>query len=122
MNKKIILIGSAIGLALMAMQKKETPTDAPTDGCTYYMVDGNPICDDMLPDLGYMYWKGGKYGDGWYHYTMFENPFNFPATTVKNTIQKLGTDTLDPTNPNYNTAMNTLNGWVKSSAHILLMA
>lgn len=121
MNKKAILIGGALVLAYFAMQPKKENGTANGNACAggYFLVDGTAICAEILPDLGYTYWKGGTAGDGWYYWEMFNNAYNVPVNAFKNAIIEMGTHTVDPTNQRHTSSNQFLNNAVKANAAIL---
>lgn len=118
-NKKMIFGGAAILLALYAMgQKKEAQPVCPNNE-KLFLAENKKVCEFDLPDMGYIYWRDGTAGAGWYSLNDFMNVFGFPAEIVTKTLIDSAAQANDPTHPNMQTAQNFLINAVKPTAVIL---
>lgn len=121
--KNKFLIGGVLLLGLIAFSRKkeDTPNLPACDG-NFFIIDNSKVCEDLLPSLGYVYWKGGKAGSGWYKIEQFENQFNLPPQNFRELIQKAAANTMDSTNPQYQMSMTTLNTYFIQGTSILKQA
>ena len=109
--KKIILGLSAAFLAYQFLGDDSTEDSATgTDSCNaYYNVNGNAVCETLLPDIGYVWWNDAPDGNGWYAVDQFQNTFNMGAGAHETSIKVSAANTVDPDNPQYNNAQQVLN-------------
>lgn len=63
MNKKVLAV-AALGLLFYGMSGKKE--DTPVCSGAFFKVNGQNVCDELLPSMGYGFWVDGKNGTGWY--------------------------------------------------------
>lgn len=118
MNQKY-LMAAAIGLGLWWMwsqQKKDTCEQ-------YYLVGTDRVCETDLNAQGYYYWPAAPNGAGYYSaFNDFTPMYGIdPATFAQSVIEGL-IDSMNASDPNYQTAQAVLNMSVKPNATPLVKA
>lgn len=87
------------------------------DPCSkYFNVSGVKTCETLLPDLGFVYWKGGAGGDGWYAYSQFPVQYGIAQASWETTIRNAAANTLNPAHAQYNQSQTLLNNAYRGGA------
>lgn len=116
MDKKLIFGAVILGGLLMISSSSSSSSTATggggggADPCPkYFNVSGTRICETLLPDMGYVYWKGGAGGDGWYSYSQFPAQYGMSQAAFNNIIKSSAANTLNPSHVQYTQSQAVLN-------------
>lgn len=111
-SSKTMLLGGAVLLGLFAMSSNSSETNTNGGGgdpcAAYYNVNGNRVCETLLPDMGYIYCKGLNAGDGWYAYSQFPAQYGMAPASWEQFLRNAAQNSLDPSNPQYVQSKNLL--------------
>lgn len=95
MNKKMIILATAAALAFFAFAPKKENGNGCVGG--YFLVNNSPVCAELLEPMGFLYWRDGALGSGWYYWDDFVNDFGIADNLYKQSLLTLGRHTVDIT-------------------------